>query len=442
MGEENQTHLRFWRRAEPAISPGIEKTGDRTRSFWRENGNSQIKIRGASKIRQKRSRQERLGGKACGLLLSVCSSDLRTWAATIDQAFKLTALKLQRSQAVRGISAPPYTFARFNDLPLEIQLRIWSAAARTSEPQTFFFLSPGMKLSMLNSIPIPTHLAAYSHELRRFPILLHVCQKARAETLKVYTKLACPTPWSGKARPLEYVNTLYNNFYLGGDNWSEFKVLADLVMSIEHLKTLKESVVRDLHRIRNIHNLTVDINIFGDVPLRLWTEFPRLEKLTIALYPFDVFLDRGLPIHQLDPTSTNFLKPKRNSGHGRRATWITEYAIAALQTTRKARAPDWKMPIIDVVVRDTGNPYVDFRIKAADEYGDISDESEDEILGSEIEETEFERERRKEAEDAEKNWFSETQKRMAHTVSPAQIMELRRKYYSHRDDSLEVEAET
>jgi hypothetical protein len=317
-------------------------------------------------------------------------------------------------------------------------LRIWSFAARTSEPQTFFFLSPGIKMSIPNSIPNLTHLAAYGHELRKFPILLHVCQKARAETLKVYTKLACPTPWSGKARSLEYVNTLYNNFYLGGDIWSEFKVLADLVMCIERPKTLKESVVRDLHRIRNIHNLTVDINIFGDVPLRLWTEFPRLEKLTIALYPFDVFLDRGLPVHQLDPTSTNFLKPKRNSSHGRRATWITEYATAALQTTRKAHAPDWKMPTIDAVVRDTGNPYVDFGIKAAEDDDDISDESEDEIFGSDIEETECERERRKEAEDAEKNWFSETQKRMAHTVSPAQVMELRRKYYSHRDDSLET----
>jgi len=70
---------------------------------------------------------------------------------------------------------------------------------------------------------------------------------------------------------------------------------------------------------------------------------------------------------------------------------------------------------------------------AQDDDGDSGSDGENECesQGSEAEETTAERKIRKRKEDAEAKWFSAATEKMVHTVSAAQITEMKRKFYSH-----------
>jgi hypothetical protein len=71
-------------------------------------------------------------------------------------------------------------------------------------------------------------------------------------------------------------------------------------------------------------------------------EFPKLEELTIVLYPSD----------DIEPDShIDSVKAKEGSLHGKRCEWGTASAIKLLQVCKSAEVLNWKMAQVNTLIR-------------------------------------------------------------------------------------------
>jgi hypothetical protein len=88
--------------------------------------------------------------------------------------------------------------------------------------------------------------------------------------------------------------------------------LIDLVIQRNTAWPLVPDVQKDVGRLRNIRYLTMDLMAFGAVPAQIWTEFSKLETLTIALYPFEVIkdIDHFENEDGFMPQNPEFVKPQ------------------------------------------------------------------------------------------------------------------------------------
>jgi hypothetical protein len=333
-------------------------------------------------------------------------------------ATQLTRIQSEGIEEVRKRIVPAYTLTKFGVLPRELQARIWSMAARFNEPKTQVFVS----MQSLGGKGKGSSLIDYKGSSWRpelFPKVLHVCRHSREEALKVYTQLRTTKNLKlifSPPRVAPYVNTLYDNFYLGGDKWDDFKILIDLLIKGNTTRPLLPEVQKDLEGLQNIRCIIVDFNIFAAAPVKIWAEFPKLERLWIAFYPFNVIKDRELENEEgIVPRNPKFVKPQRGSWAGKRADWIINATTKAFETA-KQELPHWRVPKIEAVVRKTGED-IDYEIEALEEYQD------DEIT-EEYDFSEDERER----DEAESNWRQQAAARMTHSVSRERIKHLKRKY--------------
>jgi len=71
---------------------------------------------------------------------------------------------------------------------------------------------------------------------------------------------------------------------MGCGAWTDFKILIDIVLKLNTTEPLRSKVARGMAQLENIRNLIVDLTTFGLAPANVWTGFPKLKKLTIALY--------------------------------------------------------------------------------------------------------------------------------------------------------------
>lgn len=118
-----------------------------------------------------------------------------------------------------------------------------------------------------------------------------------------------------------YINTLYNQFYMGGASWEKFKILVDLVLMSSSKHSLSHRVIRQLQGLTHVRRLLVDIGIFTEVSLKWWSKF-NLEVLTTVFYPTSAMEKRSKRTYYKDDgllEEPKFRKPTMNSKFGRRA---------------------------------------------------------------------------------------------------------------------------
>ena len=320
-------------------------------------------------------------------------------------------------QETRKRAIPAYTFELFPKLPVELRHKIWSMATRTEEPKihTLAPLEPNFRnyprrRGIHGSSPIDLRGKGGQPNHK----LLRICRESRMVARTIFTRMPFKMYYVGSANDFAYFNTLYDTFYIGGYLWDEFKILVDLLIKLNTTRALQPKVSRDIERLQNIRLLTVDLNIYGALPPRLWAEFPKLEVLTIAFYPYPTIADREPEISRNE--GLEFIKPRRRSKFGKRAEWIFKSATESFECVKKG-SPLWKIPKIEVVVRMTGKD-LDFETYW-DLYGDESedeDEDEDEL----------------EDEDDDSIYLQQLEARMSHEVSRDQIKELKHTHHPGR----------
>jgi len=167
----------------------------------------------------------------------------------------------------------------------------------------------------------------------------------------------------------------------------------------------------------------VDLNIFGAAPVKLWTRFNKLEKLTIIFYPYEEIADNELlrdgHRSEIDP---EFVKPQRGTWHGKRAEWVVDLATKSIESSKTEAISGWKAPTVEALVRKTGTDIDD----------DIEEEFTDEEMTVEYDDSDDERDAL-ERGDAEANWRRQAAARMTHAPVPReQIKTWKRKYLPSR----------
>jgi hypothetical protein len=241
--------------------------------------------------------------------------------------------------------------------------------------------------------------------------------------------------WNRRGRFANF-NTLYDTFYIGGYHWQSFKILVDLLIKMNTTRDLQFGAKEEVKNIQNIRLLIVDLNIYSSLPTHLWLQFPKLELLTIAFYPFPTIHDIE---PQEDPESLEFEKPYKRSRFGKRAEWISKTVTESFENIKKD-LPQWKVPKIDVVVRLTGVDE-DFEVEDAldydseDECEQGEDAEEKTEGGKENEEDGNDDDDNEEAEDDlesevdESAYYEQLEARMTHEVPREEIKRLKRKHH-------------
>jgi hypothetical protein len=99
-------------------------------------------------------------------------------------------------------------------------------------------------------------------------------------------------------------------------------------------RSFEPAVQREIEQFGKIRNLIVNLNVFSGAPLTLWAEFPKLEQLTIASYPFDQ-VRKPETCLDYDPDTAieiEFLVSKAGSKYAARAEWILQSAKASFES--------------------------------------------------------------------------------------------------------------
>ena len=362
-----------------------------------------------------------------------------------------TESRLQKFKipGLRKRMVPAYTFELFPKLPTEIQYRIWSLAARVEETKPNVHRVISMREERGRSGEINyKHFSKYlegssqlwvirvdaDHEIpmdmEELPIVFQICSDSRKIGQEIFAELPF-VHWlnMGKISKM-YFHTRYDSIYLGeqkygGYTWSEFKILVDLLLKQHTTRSFKPAVQREMEEFRKIRNLIVDLNVFAGAPLNLWAEFPKLEQLTIAFYPFDQVYQPEAPIDTSLKDHPGFIVPKAGSKYATRAAWILQSVTASLERVVRKDLPGWKIPKIKVLVRSTW----DLQLDNAVQHGLPMpiDQGADETDGQDQKE-----------EDDDSAWYESAARAMTYHVPIEEIKRLKHKFLpSRRVDRLE-----
>ncbi|KAK0123924.1 hypothetical protein ONS95_008914 [Cadophora gregata] len=263
-------------------------------------------------------------------------------------------------EAARRDTIPAYTFTNFRQLPVELQQRIWSMTARSEPPKLRKILSMRYDVSHTNEAYAFKGAASTGSSrivrennmwaFEKTPVTLRVCRDSRMVAQRIHTCMRfCGTRQHAQESEA-YFNTLYDNFYFAEYPWNEYKILIDILITQNTTRPLQPRVQRDVDRFFKIQHMTVDFHIFAGVPASVWAAFPKLVRLTIGIYPYDVINNReAIPDRDL-----GFVKPQKGSKYGKRADWVLAAASEALRAVGKEHR-HWKMPELEVLVRQTGD---------------------------------------------------------------------------------------
>ena len=121
-----------------------------------------------------------------------------------------------------------------------------------------------------------------------FRAVLQVCRSSGVEPLKVYANISYnPGRYPDNEGPKAFINTLYNQFYIGSHCWDRFKIFFHSLIKLHQTRPFSQAICSGREGLQSIHLLTVDQRIFGTAPVRVWAEvFSNFVVFTIAFYPF------------------------------------------------------------------------------------------------------------------------------------------------------------
>jgi hypothetical protein len=191
-----------------------------------------------------------------------------------------------------------------------------------------------------------------------------------------------------------YFNTLYDSFYICGRSWDDVKVLVDFAVKINCDRPLRPDVQRDLNGLLEIRNLIVDFNVFAEVPVQVWAEFRKLERLTISFSPWDYISDSGHDGTE-DDDELYLEAPKPDTILDKHAKWIIDAATKSFQNIEIDKTTTWKAPQLSAMVsREKVDP----------------DDSEDEVDPDPEDDSDYD----------DDNWYEEAKEKMATTVGNIQ----------------------
>ncbi|KAH9215923.1 hypothetical protein DL95DRAFT_388237 [Leptodontidium sp. 2 PMI_412] len=343
----------------------------------------------------------------------------------------LRNLKTMPISDVRKYTIPAYTFTRFPDLPMEIQLRIWSMASRSQEPATHSLIGMdweeeynGCRVNRRGSSRLQ-HANWTSPSIEAlWPVILRTCRNSRYVGLSVFARFNFEHMGF-----FPYVPVAYDSFYIGCSPWTEFKLLVDLLIKENTTREMDSAVKTDLAMLCKMRHIVVDFNVFAGVPSTVWTHFPDLESLTVSFYPSVHIVDTNKDKHG-PATRPTFVTPKPDTKFGRRAEWITTAVNTRLQTA-KDTVHNWTLPKIQVVLRGSEDDEVSRGDRHPGESGDEDDGStDDESENGELQ-------AKKEA-----IFYSEASERLSRIVSKADISRLKRRYHRRRVVKFHADDET
>jgi len=146
-----------------------------------------------------------------------------------------------------------------------------------------------------------------------------------------------------------YFNTLNDSFHICGRSWGDVKVLVDFAIKINCDRPLRSDVQRDLNGLLEIRNLIVDFNIFAEVPVQVWAEFRKLERLTISFSPWDYISDSGHDWTE-DDDVLYLEAPKPDTILDKHAQWIVDAATKSFQKVEIDKSTNWKPPQLSAMV--------------------------------------------------------------------------------------------
>ncbi|KAH6703180.1 hypothetical protein BKA61DRAFT_619063 [Leptodontidium sp. MPI-SDFR-AT-0119] len=364
-------------------------------------------------------------------------------------------------EGARRDTVPAYTFTMFLRLPPELQLRIWSMAARNEDPKIRKILSMRYDVPEMDDIGFRGRPSEGSSRIirehnmwgfKKTPVTLRLCQDSRMVAQSIYTPMRFCGNHPGTQGSEAYFNTLYDNFYLAEYPWDDFKILIDILIKQNTTRPLQPKVQRDMDRFFQIRHLTVDFQIFAAVRASIWAEFSKLVKLTIAIYPYGVINDReAIPDRDL-----GFVKPQIGSKYGKRADWVMTAASTALEALKDDH-PQWKVPELEVLVRQTGDEIDDdveeqwtddLTEYEEAEYQEATFDAEEEIYSGDQELENQEEEPNdavqhedpeasdEEDEDDDSDWYRQADARMKTTISDVEIKQLKHKHHPSRKHPL------
>ncbi|CZT50839.1 uncharacterized protein RSE6_11903 [Rhynchosporium secalis] len=257
----------------------------------------------------------------------------------------------------RQETVPAYTFERFLELPVELQIQIWSMGARSEPPKfhtilplSYDIVDPMRKAPLGQPVITGSSRILQERPFKKIPAILQVCHLSRLLSEKVYTRMRCYGKKAVRTWDSEgYFNTLYDDFYFGEHSWESFKILIDVVSQQNTTRQLKTKVQRDMNRLLKIRNLFIDFRILVDAPISIWAEFANLTKITIVTYPLIQF-NRDIP---RSDEKLAFVKAQKGTLFGNYAAWVRKVVSAALEKV-KSKHPEWNVPKVEALVRKLG----------------------------------------------------------------------------------------
>ncbi|CAG8955823.1 hypothetical protein HYFRA_00011692 [Hymenoscyphus fraxineus] len=211
--------------------------------------------------------------------LSTSSKELKSKSQSkirVKLPIKFKTKNHTQEPSARVISTEP-TFTRFNDLPLELRLRIWSLASsvprvvEVRQPHQRIIRNSVSQFNLLTLTFVDSWLLGAPRVYSPVPAVLHTCQESRHEALRHYT-LSLAMKDNLAAGKGSYVNFKKDMLYFGIR--SSFFCLN---------KSMNEGV---LHGFERVEHLALGTNALGYEGDMWWFDLEKFASLKSICFLF------------------------------------------------------------------------------------------------------------------------------------------------------------
>lgn len=243
---------------------------------------------------------------------------------------------------------PAYTFTRFLELPRELQLRIWFLAARLEEARDILLLRETEQLHPeATRVDFLQRREDESEFETPYPVMLGlVCKDARAAALQVYA----PVAWKDGSRHFfnyfkvthGYANILYDCFHIYGGYSENYRLFMNMMHAHHGRIQLDQTALDNINFFAKIRILVLNFNLFAHTPTCLWSQFKKLEHLTIVIHPHRTIHHHGS--YASDHHSLDRMHPSPSTLFGKRTSWLRSEVTRALRTATTG----WELPTIEI----------------------------------------------------------------------------------------------